>query len=67
MSVERERERVRREERINTGITSFGENPQEKIRYYKVEGARWDAEPIKTLYDRVFEANPLIGSEVPFA
>ena len=31
---ERERERVRREERINTGITSFGENPQEKIRYY---------------------------------
>ena len=31
---ERERERVRREERINTEITSFGENPQEKIRYY---------------------------------
>ena len=34
--VERERERVRREERINTGITSLlFEKPQKRIRYYK--------------------------------
>ena len=25
---------MRREERINTGITSFGEKPQKRIRYY---------------------------------
>ena len=28
---------MRREERINTGITSFGEKPQKIIRYYNSE------------------------------